>query len=47
MQKQLTHEQKVEAMMRVGLTRVQAERHLAAQAGKNVSDVIGKPSDVR
>jgi len=35
----MTHDEQVEALMRIGLTRVQAERELAAAAGKDISDV--------
>ena len=38
-QDRMTHDEQVEALMRIGLTRVQAERELAAAAGKDISDV--------
>lgn len=41
MGEELTHDEKIEALMRIGLTREQAERELAAQAGLNISDLRG------
>jgi hypothetical protein len=36
---QVAHEREVAELVELGMTRVQAERHLAAVAGENISDL--------